>query len=95
MQVLDLKFRYQHRLTVYLCRFAHLASRVHKKLLDLRVHTLLIRSRFVFDLPTATNLVNSRLVFVNGRVTLNPRMALFVGDVLQLIIQIKFYIVYR
>jgi ribosomal protein S4 len=95
MQVLDLNFRYQHRLTVYLGRFAHIASRVHKKLLDIRVHTLLIRSRFVFDLTTANNLVTSRLVFVNGRLVLNPRMFLFVGDVLQLIVHLKFYIVYR
>lgn len=95
MQVLDLRFRYQHRLTVYLGRFAHIASRVHKKLLDIRVHTLLIRSRFVFDLTTANSLVTSRLVFVNGRAVLNSRMLLFVGDVLQLIIHLKFYIVYR
>lgn len=95
MQVLDLKFRYQHRLTVYLGRFAHIASRVHKKLLDIRVHTLLIRSRFTFDLTTANSLVTSRLVFVNGQAVLNPRMLLFVGDVLQLIIHLKFYIVYR
>lgn len=94
-QVLNLRFRYQHRLTVHLGRFAQISSSVHRKILDLKVNNLLIRSRFVFDLFTANNLVSSHLVFVNGLTVSNPNLLLFVGDVVQLIVHVKFYIVYR
>jgi len=82
-------------LTVHLGRFAQISSSLHRKVLDLKVNNLLIRSRFVFDLFTANNLVSSNLVFVNGSTVSNPSLLLFVGDVVQLIVHVKFYIVYR
>ena len=94
-QVLDLRFRYQHRLTTYLSRFAQLSSSVQNKLLDLKLKNLLIQSRFVFDSNTALELLNNKLIYVNGHVVMNPNLLLFIGDVVQIIIQFKFYVVYR
>ena len=94
-QVLGLKFRYQHRLTTYLSRFAQLSSSVQSKLIDLKLKNLLIRSRFVFDSNTALSLLESKLVYVNGHLVTNPSLLLFMGDVIQIIIQFKFYVVYR
>jgi hypothetical protein len=94
-QVLNLRLRYQHRLTTYLGRFAKIPSSRHRLLLELKLSTLLIQSRFVFDSWTSDNLVQSGLVFINGSAVFNPQLRLFEGDVLQLVIQLKFYIVYR
>ena len=57
--------------------------------------TLLVSSRFAFDLTTSSLLVQSNLVFLNGYVVINPNLLVFVGDVLQIIIHLKYYIVHR
>lgn len=54
-----------------------------------------MRSRFTFDLETARNLVNDLVVYMNGRLATNPEVVLFAGDVVQLIVSLKYYIVYR
>jgi ribosomal protein S4 len=82
-------------LTTYLSRFAQLSSSVQSKLIDLKLKNLLIRSRFVFDSNTALSLLESKLVYVNGHLVTNPSLLLFMGDVIQIIVQFKFYVVYR
>ena len=92
-----LKFRYQHRLTRYLHRFYRIIlwSDVHRSASAISLHTLLVRSRFTCDTSWGLELLSNDFVYLNGFLVNNPRVGLFKGDLLQLLVHIKFYIVYK
>lgn len=92
---LRLNVRYQYRLSRRLHRLKYTSTHFAIKLTDWNLGQLVLNSRFVFDLATSTLLIKSNLVFVNGNVTINPNLILYVGDFIQLIVSLKFYIVSR
>ena len=65
------------------------------KMQELTLNNVLLNSHFVFDRNSSKNLVDSGSVFLNGRVTLNYMVNLFVGDFVQLIVHLRYYVVYR
>jgi hypothetical protein len=50
---------------------------------------------FAMDDVTAANLLQNNLVYLNGSVATNEFVQLFMGDFIQLLISIRFYLIYR
>jgi len=94
-QSLKLNLRYQYRLTVYLQNFNKMNFNKMKKLMDLRLMFALTQTRFSTDPKTTLSLLDSSSVFINGNCVSNPQLLLFQGDVLQLAVNLKYYIVNR
>jgi hypothetical protein len=94
-QALKLNLRYQYRLTVHLQRFNKVNFNKMKKLMDLRLMFALTQARFSTDPKTTLSLLDSSSVFINGNCVSNPQLLLFQGDVLQLAVNLKYYIVNR
>ena len=92
---LRLNVRYQYRLSRRLHRLKYTSTHFAIKLTDWNLSQLVLNSRFVYDLSTSNLLIKSHLVFVNGTVTDNPNLILYVGDFIQLIVSLKFYIISR
>ena len=62
---------------------------------ELELSKIITNSRFVFDSSSSDLLIKSNTVFVNGIITNNLRLKLFSGDFIQLLISLKYYIVYK
>jgi len=65
------------------------------KMQELTLQKMLLNAHFVFDMPSSLLLVQSNTVFVNGTISVNPNLKLFTNDFIQLIITLRYYIVYR
>ena len=94
-KVLGFNLRYQYRLTREVARLSRIKSNSHVFLKELTLINLLISSHFVSDLTLSKLLVESNVVFVNGLLASNPNFNLFSGDFIELIVSLKYYIVYR
>lgn len=94
-KMFGLNFRYQHRLTQYLTRYSRHASALKSSFLDLKLKTILLRVWWAFDPVTVADMTTHRLVFLNGNIVYNSNKLLFKGDLLQLTIHLKYYIIHR
>ena len=65
------------------------------RLQELRLLNILLSSQFTFDSHSTRQLINSGAVFVNGNAVLNPHFNTFVGDFIQLVVNLRYYIIYR
>ena len=92
---LNLNFRYQYRLTRFLAKVSRIRNNSHIFINELTLLKLLFNSHFVTDLQFSKLLIESNLVFVNGLNTNNSNLNLFLGDFIQIIVNLKYYIVYR
>ena len=95
VQGLNLKFRYQHRLTKFIINYRKI---LHKKFLpvfEMRLFNILVRTRLILDQITSKKFIDNRLVFVNGVCCVNRNLQLFTNDFLQLIVTYKYYIIFR
>lgn len=92
---LNLKMRYQYKLTRYLCRYNKLVKFKILLMFEMKLENILVKSRFVPDFSVITLILKNGLVFVNGSVCLNPHFQIFVGDFIQLIISLKYYILWK
>lgn len=90
-----IKARYQIGLTRRLIRLRRLGSNQNLTFKDLTVLNILTSSRLVLDTSSSSLLIEGRTVFTNGVVTSNPNFQLFIGDFLQLIISLRYYILYK
>ena len=92
---LGLNSRYQYRLTRHLHRIKHLSKQTQSYIYDLMLKNVLINSRFASDKSTALLFVSNGLVFVNGNQTSNPNLNLFQNDFVQIIVNLKYYIIFK
>lgn len=91
----NLNFRYQYRLTrhiVNIYRKKEWKGVYYKKL---EAFNILSSCLFTPDTDTLRIYFNSKWVFVNGYLCENPKLMLNVGDILQLVVHLKYYISYR
>lgn len=88
-------YRYQVGLTRRVSRLRKLGRGDSLRSRELILSKIILSSRFVFDKNAAHNLICSNLSFVNGVSTNNPKLKIFVGDFIQLVIHNKYYIIYR
>ena len=96
-RIMFLKFKYQHRLTTYLHKFErpHYSSNYCKNVSLVSLHTLLVRSRFAVDTFWGSELLSNDFVYLNSFLVTNPDTVLVKGDLLQLLVHVKYYIVFK
>tara|TARA_B110000503_G_C7162810_1_gene420469 strand:- start:3028 stop:3792 length:765 start_codon:yes stop_codon:yes gene_type:complete len=92
---LNFNCRYQIGLTKRLMWLRRLKRTNALRLQEVTLQKTLLNSHFVFDLSSSLALVQSNTVYVNGINSKNPNLKLFVGDFIQLIVSLRYYIVYR
>jgi len=92
---LQYHFRYQHRLTRVLAKLRWARSAVSFYFRELVLIRLVQNSRFVYDRHSSRLLILEGLVYLNGCLTLNPDVRIFVGDLVQIVISFNYYIIYR
>lgn len=92
---LNFNLKYQYRLTRELTRLSRTKSNAHIFIKELTLLNLLFNSHFVTDIQLSKLLINSNVVFVNGILSNNDNLSLFKGDFIQIIVSLKYYIIYR
>lgn len=92
---LDLKMKYQYRLTRYLSKYNKFTRFKSFLILEMQFLNILIKSRFLPDNNLVTLFLQHNLLFLNGRTCNNPHLQVFAGDLVQLMITIKYYVLYR
>jgi len=93
--LLNLNFRYQRKLTRYVVKFYKYTRFQIFLSFEMQLLRVLIRTKLLPD-PNSSNLfLANGLVFINGVCALNPRLPVFAGDIIQLAIHLKYYIVHR
>ncbi len=94
-EILGFTSRYQYSLTPKLQRHYFQARSGSQDKLSLTVEFALLTSHLIPDHWSLKELLCSHSVFLNGTSCVNPRLRLFCGDFLQLLINLKYYIALR
>ncbi len=94
-EILGFTSRYQYSLTPKLQRHYFQARSGSQDKLSLTVEFALLTSHLIPDHWSLKELLSSHSVFLNGTSCTNPRLRLFCGDFLQLLINLKYYIALR
>jgi len=63
--------------------------------MQVQVTPFLVQSRLVPDFWSAAEVLKAHLVYVNGALCLNTRLNVFFSDFLQLVINVKHYVVHK
>lgn len=92
---LGFHFRYQKGLTKRISRLRRISTLDDLKLQDLTLTSLLINARIVLEESTSQDLISTSSVFVNGYASRQSNMKLFVGDFIQLIVGLRYYILHK
>ena len=92
---LNFNAQYQYRLTRHLNKLQHLSKQTQAYIYDLTLKNVLINSHFANDTSTALMFLNNGLIFVNGQQTSNANLNLFQNDFVQLIVNLKYYIIFK
>jgi len=93
--ILELKKRYQYRLTRYLMRFLKFDCTNFFLLFEMELQNILFKSRFIPDKSLSQNVITSNTVYVNGILCNNLKYQIYINDFIQLIISLKYFILYR
>ena len=91
----QLKFQYQHRLTRFLPQFYKLNRVSLIKSTELKIENLLLATHLIPDLLTCQEFLNAGLVFLNGRILFNGKVYGLRNDLIQILISIKYYILFK
>lgn len=92
---LNLKFKYQYKLTNYLSKYKKFIKFKTFLFTEMRLFNILIKSRLLNDRALVSSFLDNNLVFLNGAPCSNRNMQIFCGDFVQLIVNLKYYILYR
>jgi len=92
---LSLRFRYQYKLTNYLAKYKKFINFRTFLFLEMRLLNILIKSRLFNDLNLASIFIKYNLIYINGILCNNQNLQIFVGDFIQVIVNLKYYIVSR
>lgn len=90
---LNIKTRYQYRLTTVIQRLFYSNRKINDWDMQTKITPFLVQSRLVPDFWSATELLKASSVFVNGHVCTNTFLNVFFSDFIQLVINIKYYVV--
>lgn len=92
---LALSFKYQHRLTNYLSKYNKFVKFKTYLILEMNIFNILLKTRFFLNETVCESFLKNNLIYLNGYTCNNPKIQLFVGDFIQLIINNKYYILYK
>ncbi len=92
---LMLKIKYQYRLTSYLSKYKKFINFKTFLFMEMRIFNILIKSRLFNNESLLSLFFKNNLIFLNGFNCSNPNLQTFVGDFIQLIVNLKYYILYR
>jgi len=92
---LSLSFKYQHRLTNYLSKYNKFVKFKTYLILEMNIFNILLKTRFFLNETVCESFLKNNLIYLNGYICNNPKIQLFVGDFIQLIINNKYYILYK
>ena len=90
---LNIKTRYQYRLTTLIQQLFYSNRKMSDWDMQTKITPFLVQSRLVPDFWSATELLKASSVFVNGHVCTNTFLNVFFSDFIQLVINIKYYVV--
>lgn len=92
---LGIHARYQGGLTRRLVRLRRVKRLNSLRVEELKLVSTLVNMRLVFDVNSSAHLIESNVVYVNGVVVRNKNLPLFLGDFIQILISLRYYITYR
>ena len=92
---LGIKTRYQYRLTTLIQRLFYSNRKANGWDLQTRITPFLVQSRLVPDVWSASELLKGSSVFVNGYVCTNTFLNVVFSDFVQLVINVKYYVVHK
>ena len=91
-EILNIPSRYQYRLTPKLQTCYTQNRQILKPYSSLSLDYLLMSSHLIPDFWVLDSLLDSQSIFLNGFLTQNPRVRVFINDFIQLTINLKFFI---
>jgi hypothetical protein len=94
-EILNVHSRYQYRLTPKLQDYYFRNRMRPKSFMTFNLGFALMTTRLAPDVWSSTELLRSNYVFLNGLVTVNSATTLFLSDLIQLVVNLKFYITLR
>lgn len=92
---LTLKIKYQYKLTNYLSKYKKFTKFKTFLFMEMRLYNILIKSRFFNDFSLINIFLKNNLIYLNGLICSNPNLQIFSGDFIQLVLNLKYYILYR
>jgi len=92
---LSLSFRYQHRLTKYLSKYNKFVKFKTYLIIEMAIFNVLLKTKFFLNESICSSFLKNNLIYLNGFVCNNHKTQLFIGDFVQLIINNKYYILYK
>ena len=92
---LALNFKYQHRITKYLSRFHKFIKFKTFLIREMTLTNILIKSRIITETSIINFLIKNNLIYINGMLTNNNTQQIFVGDFIQLTLNLKYYIIFK
>ena len=91
-EILNIPSRYQYRLTPKLQTRYTQSRALLKPYSSLSLDYLLMASHLIPDCWVMDSLLTAKSIFLNGLLTQNPRVRVFLNDFIQLTINLKFFI---
>jgi len=91
----QIKFQYQHRLTRFLPHFYKLSRVSLIKSTEMKLENLLLATHLLPDWKTCTEFTDKNLVFLNGKPVFNIKVYVVKNDLLQILISMKYYILFK
>ena len=94
-EYLNLKYLYQQQLTKYLSKFYVSSNRYLWGNSEMSIFRVFIYSRLLPDKSAFDLFWSEKFIFINGILPLNKNSTLSVGDVVQLLVSVNYYIIHR
>lgn len=94
-EILNIHSRYQYRLTPKLQDHYFKNRSRPKSFMTFNLGFALMTTRLAPDVWSSAELLKNNYVFLNGTTTINPSTKLFLNDLIQLVVNLKFYITLR
>lgn len=92
---LNLKTCYQSKLTSFLLKYNKFIRFEMFLNLEMKLDNVLIKSRLLPDWNSVNLFISNNLVYLNGFLCSNNLFQTYVGDFIQLVVSLKYYIIYK
>lgn len=92
---LNLNFKYQYKLTNYLSKYNKFIKFKTFLINEMSLSNLLIKSRIFTETFLIQLIIKNNLVYVNGIINNNSSSQMYVGDFIQILINLKYYIMFK